>query len=962
MTAQERDEGSLLAPGDLVSGEYVVDAVARRGPGWIGYRGHHVERTDELVMITSLRADAPSAGYIEAFARRSQWLAEARIPNVPPLLASGVEMGLPFIVTPWVDGTTLRELLDAEGSLSREEALRIIKAIGESLDALHARRPVVVHQLLSLDNIRIDAMTRAARLMDAGVAHALRLARVDDVHAAAKIDGVFRAPEDNVGRTPSPAIDRYALAKLAEVLLSPIPPGSTLARVISRGSSDLSASRFSTCASFVQSLALALKEARPADAPHVAPPLPAPPPPSGAATHSPTASAVGAATKSPSGSAIGAATKSPSASAIGAATRSPAVPSLAAATKASDPALRAVAIPPLGKRSDPAMTAVPAPTKSSDPAIPAVNAAPAPTHDHGSAPSATHSPTAGALGAAHKPPTPPLPTAPRPAAPPPLRTPKSTLMGMAPPAPPKKPMASTLMGIAPPSVDAPSPSAPATIAAAPAPAEIAAPVGVAPKSASEEERFPFAPEPTKTERVEIDPSMRDSSLDEELSVGDQSIMEVVSGDIVIDTKETPALIVDAAPTPLPAPPSPAPPLPASTTPVAPAKVEAPELELSSKSEDEEEDEPAVVAPAPIAPAPVDPSSTPVPVALSSAAQDIGLAKTMLSSGPVAMPPMPAATGRVPEPSAEFDDPFPAIPPLDPTEKQRQAQQQGMDVPPLFEAAPPVPAPISPDATSGVAPVSVEKARRSRNIAIGVAVVLGLGGGIGGGLFAFDRLMKGEDSAGVRSVTLVADAGASAITEPVQTPPIVEDAAALAQSATEDAAIAVNAGDDRDASALVAQAEDGSTSTGVEDATSAVANNVVEDSGVPDPANSTNTASNTQPSAPEDSGVATQPVAPDGVTVVAGASGLSSPDWRIRAGARRLVKERVEGCGQGSVRGTARFEVRFDGATGRVIEFNLSGAHFRNTPVGACIESAMRSVALPPFTERHWDTDYAVPLR
>jgi serine/threonine protein kinase len=960
MTAQERDEGSLLAPGDLVSGEYVVDAVARRGPGWIWYRGHHVERTDELVMITSLRADAPSAGYIEAFAKRSQWLAEARIPNVPPLLASGVEMGLPFIVTPWVDGMTLRELLDAEGSLSRDEALRIIKAIGVTFDALHARRPVVVHQLLSLDNIRIDAITRAARLMDAGVAHALRLARVDDVHAAAKVDGVFRAPEDTVGRTPSPAIDRYALAKLAEVLLSPIPPGSTLARVISRGSSDLSASRFSTCAAFVQSLALALKEALPADGAHVARPLPAPHPPSDGATHSPAASAVGAASKSPSGSALGAATKSPAASALGAATRSPAVPPLSTATKSSDPALRAVAIPPLGKVSEPPMPAVHAPTKSSDPAIPAAHGAPPLPAAHGApplpaahapvAPSATHSPTASALGAAHKPPTPPLPTAPRPAAPPPLRTPKSTLMGMAPPALPSKPMASTLMGIAPPSVDAPLPNTPAAIAVAPAPAEIAASVGVAPKSASEEERFPFAPEPTKTERVEIDPSMRDSSLDEELSVGDQSIMEVVSGDILLDKKETPALIVESAPAPT-----------APAAHVEPPKIEAPEFELSIQSEEEEEDKPAVAL-APIAPAPVDPSSTPVPVAVASTVRDIGLAKTLLSSGPVEMRPMLAATGRVPEPSAEFDDPFPAIPPLDPTEKERQAQQQGMDVPPLFEAAPPVPAPISPDATSGVAPVSVEKARRSRNIAIAVGAVLGLGGGLGGGLFAFDRMMRGQDSTGIRSVVLVADSGTVAITEPVQSPPVVEDAAALAQNATDDATVAVNAGDDRDASALVAQTEDASTSTGVEDASSAVANNAVEDSGVPDPTNSTNTASNTQPSAPEDSGVAAQPVVPDGVTVVAGASGLSSPNWRIRAGARRLVKERVEGCGQGSVRGTARFEVRFDGATGRVIEFNLSGARFRNTPVGACIESAMRSVALPPFTQRYWDTDYAVPLR
>jgi hypothetical protein len=444
--------------------------------------------------------------------------------------------------------------------------------------------------------------------------------------------------------------------------------------------------------------------------------------------------------------------------------------------------------------------------------------------------------------------------------------------------------------------------------------------------------------------------MRDDSLDEELSVGDQSIMEVVSGDILIDTKESKPLIIESALAPTPAPTQ------ATVPHVEPAKIETPERELSSKSEDEEEDEPSVLAPTPIAPAPVDPSSTPVPVTVSAAQQEIELAATMLSSGPIAMPPMPAATGRVPEPSAAFDDPFPAIPPLDPTEKERQAQQ-GMNVPPLFEVAPPVPTPIPPNA---VAPVSGDEAKRSRIIAIAVAAALGLGAGIGGGLFAFDRIMKGEDTAGLRSVTLVADAGMGAVQEPLQTEPTSEDAAAFAQNpASEDGASAGSAADERDASALIAQAEDASTSASAEDAASNAASNVVEDSGVPEPAN---VANNTQPSAPEDSGVAEQPASPDGVTVVAGASGLSSPDWRIRAGARRLVKQRVEGCGQGTAHGTARFAVRFEGATGRVIAFNLAGAHFRNTPVGACIERAMRSVALPPFTKRYWDTDYAVPLR
>jgi serine/threonine protein kinase len=768
MTAQQRDEGALFAPGDLVSGEYVVDAVAQRGPGWIAYRGHHVERTDELVMITSLRADAPSAGYIEAFAKRSQWLAEVRIPNVPPLLASGVEMGLPFIVTPWVEGPTLRELLAAEGSLSRDEALRIIKAIGDSLDAMHARRPVVVHQLLSLDNIRIDSMTRAVWVMDAGVAHALRLARVDDVHAAAKIDGVFRAPEDTVGRIPSPAIDRYALAKLAEVLLSPVPAGSALARVLSRGRSDLAASRFSTCASFVQSLTLALKEVRPSNGAKLSPPS-----------------------------------------------------------------------------------------------------------------AATQSPTVSAMGAAHEPAPSLLATASHPAGSPSLRSSKSTIVGIAPPALSAKPMAETRTGIAPSSDDVPSPGDATTMVPASSPTKSAALPGVERSHEREEEQSAHEPE-----RIEIEPA-------------------------------------------------------------EPGRARQSEGEKAGH---------AVVPPTASA------SAASVPVVVGSDARDLDQAKMTLASEPVAIPSTASAIEPMFEPKVERDETFPRIPPLDPTEKERQAQQQAVDVPPLFEVPPPVPTPIEPSMTSGGAPVRIEKAQRSRYLAIAIAVMLGLGGGIGGGLFVFDRWMKGDASAGMRSVARIADTGVSAIHEPVQNA-ATSTHGTLTQNPLDDHDVMLNTRADRDPLAMVAWSEDASTGTGIEDAMSVIANYVVEDGGTPELANGANVTSIPQASAVSEGGsVATEPTVPEGVTVVAGAAGLPSPNGRIRAAARRLVKERVERCGQGSVRGTARFAVRFDGATGRVIEFHFLGNRFHNTPVGACIESAMRSIALPQFTDRRWDTDYAVALR
>ncbi|MDP3278889.1 MAG: protein kinase [Deltaproteobacteria bacterium] len=323
MSVTNSDASWTLPAGYVVAGEYFVEAQAYATEAWVSYRGHHTERQTEIVSITTLRSDAPSAAYIDAFARRSQWLAKVSIPHIPKLLASGVEMGFPVIVTSWVDGPTLREVLDEEGSLPRAEALEIIRAVGEAMDAMHALSPPIVHLLLSLDTIRVDRVTRAPRILDAGFAAALLAARVEDVHEAAQIKATFRAPEDVAGRSPQPASDRYALGQLAEVLLAPVPAATPLARVLARATASVPVARFPSCLSFAQALSAALTAApsisglksssRTPSVPELSIPSPvrAPSLPS-SATKSPSASSLASATKSPSASSLASATKSAS--------------------------------------------------------------------------------------------------------------------------------------------------------------------------------------------------------------------------------------------------------------------------------------------------------------------------------------------------------------------------------------------------------------------------------------------------------------------------------------------------------------------------------------------------------------------------------------------------------------------------------------------------------------------------
>jgi hypothetical protein len=584
-------------------------------------------------------------------------------------------------------------------------------------------------------------------------------------------------------------------------------------------------------------------------------------------------------------------------------------------------------------------------------------------------PSATSSPSGASLASATKPAsggaTPPRP---------PPRLPKATLLGVAAPAPPpplphakkdepphdhsageqapqearqptpiaaqptasndapqpppsaaamppltKRPPVQTLLGMA-------TPVAPSAVS----PTQSSAPEGAASVHDAPPSTNPFEQDVAKTDRIEVDWTARDASLEDEevLSVSDRSIIESVS--------DLP-----------PAPPAPT----AQSAPVVPVTASQEDAHADTiRTKDDVFEGPSA------------------PPAASHQPEDIGLAATLVAtaSGPAASsdhgespPPLVIAEAAVTSASSAStafgEDPFPAIPALDASESA--ASSQSVEVPPLFEVAPPVPAPISPEATSGMAPISLEKPRSAgRSLAIVAAVVLGLAGGLGGGFVLFQRLMRGDDG-GPRGVGSVASPDASA-SEPVIAQALdtgQPPATSVAEPDTNGAASASNgtgATPSEDAATSVAQAVDAAAL-------------ILHGSGAPQDAGVRVAQHAAEPASPQGtsghrSGV--EPTSAPDVFVIPGDSGLSSPNWRIRSGARRAVRERVEGCGADGVRGTARFQVRFEGSTGRVIQFELFNRAWRGTPVGECIERAMRSIALPPFNDRHWDTDYAVPLR
>ena len=105
----------------------------------------------------------------ERFSTDVEAVAAIDHPSIVPPLMLGVAAGLPYIITPYVPGVTLRERLAERPSLTLEEIVSVLRNVAESLQAAHAKQ--VLHFDVNPGTILLSQ--RAALLTDLGTVRAL---------------------------------------------------------------------------------------------------------------------------------------------------------------------------------------------------------------------------------------------------------------------------------------------------------------------------------------------------------------------------------------------------------------------------------------------------------------------------------------------------------------------------------------------------------------------------------------------------------------------------------------------------------------------------------------------------------------------------------------------------------------------------------------------------------------------
>src|SRR5581483_11761014 len=110
---------------------------------------------------------------IERFRREIAVVARLQHPHIVPVLAAGVAGDVPYYIMPFVDGTTLRARLSAEGELSVPNAVKLLRDVASALACAHEQG--IVHRDIKPENVLLTS--HEALVTDFGIAKAIASAQ-----------------------------------------------------------------------------------------------------------------------------------------------------------------------------------------------------------------------------------------------------------------------------------------------------------------------------------------------------------------------------------------------------------------------------------------------------------------------------------------------------------------------------------------------------------------------------------------------------------------------------------------------------------------------------------------------------------------------------------------------------------------------------------------------------------------
>src|SRR6201996_5936763 len=210
----------------LLGDRYELDGVVGRGGMAEVYRAHDI-RLDRVVAIKTLRTDLARDQTFQArFRREAQSAASLNHPSIVAVYDTGEDMAtgipVPYIVMEYVDGRTVRDLLQSDHRLLPERSLEIIDGILGALDYSH--QSGIVHRDIKPGNVMVTR-NGDIKVMDFGIARAMSDNQATMTQTAQVIGTAqYLSPEQARGERVDARSDLYSTGCLMYELLTGRPP------------------------------------------------------------------------------------------------------------------------------------------------------------------------------------------------------------------------------------------------------------------------------------------------------------------------------------------------------------------------------------------------------------------------------------------------------------------------------------------------------------------------------------------------------------------------------------------------------------------------------------------------------------------------------------------------------------------------------------------------------------------
>jgi beta-lactam-binding protein with PASTA domain/tRNA A-37 threonylcarbamoyl transferase component Bud32 len=210
----------------LLGGRYELDGVIGRGGMAEVYRARDL-RLDRVVAVKTLRSDMARDPTSQArFRREAQSAASLNHPSVIAVYDTGEDMlgdlPVPYIVMEYVEGHTLRDLLQQSRRLRPEKAMEIVDGILRALDYSH--RGGIIHRDIKPANVMLTR-EHEVKVMDFGIARAMSDSAATMTQTAQVIGTAqYLSPEQARGERVDARSDVYSTGCVLYELLTGRPP------------------------------------------------------------------------------------------------------------------------------------------------------------------------------------------------------------------------------------------------------------------------------------------------------------------------------------------------------------------------------------------------------------------------------------------------------------------------------------------------------------------------------------------------------------------------------------------------------------------------------------------------------------------------------------------------------------------------------------------------------------------